>query len=858
MTIAAIYARVSSARQKEEQTIASQTAALHAHAAENGLEVPPEWVFEDEGHSGATLIRPALERLRDLAAEVEVPVVLCYAPDRLARRYAYQALLIEEFARVGTQIRFLKGPKAETPEDELMLQFHGMIAEYERAQITERTRRGKLHRARAGAVSVLSGAPFGYRYIRKTEHAEARYKIEEREAAIVREIFRRYVEEHEPIGRLAHWLREQGIRTPRGKTFWTRGAIGRMLRNPAYCGRAAFGKRQQVDEPARVTRVHRDRGIHRGPTTTRRRSPAHWIEIPVPPIVSEEVFAQAARRLEENQRFASRRTKVPTLLQGLMVCERCGYSYIRTVCKSGSHRWYYYRCSGSESFRFEHGRVCDSRSVRQDDLDALVWEHVVALLAQPQLIRGEIVRRLEQRQSTHPVAVERARLERELSRTVRAKARMIEAYQEELITLEELRARIPDLKKKESTLQAQLHGLEAQSHDREAYLTLAENLDGFLARLRDAAQSTSVPDRQRIVHLLVKEVLIGSDRILIRHSIPVGSPADPSGRGYRLRRRGLVREPRIAEPLVGPGPGQPGHQRRQHPAQRPRRGGQAGQARLGALHGLGRPRAIPSVRCVRRAFPRVAYLGPRLPASLRSERSFRRSHARIDGVGDGVELRGQARCLVALHAASTAGEEITKLNPKERWKFKPLAPRRHSPAGEASHRGESGEGRWPKARRNVDEALEEPVCAALDQREVPHAVIGAAALAIHGVPRATSDLDRLAIGAPCLAPATWEGLRPGDTRWRFAPATRTILSRGSFASRAERRRRSTWSSGADPAIPELLEHAVAGELRGSDRRPGGHGVSSAERRITPPPLPLALPLPPPSRCTGAGSPRRGP
>ena len=66
--------------------------------------------------------------------------MLCYSPDRLARRYAYQALLIDEFARAGTEVRFLKGPRAETPEDELLIQFQGMIAEYERAQIAERTR----------------------------------------------------------------------------------------------------------------------------------------------------------------------------------------------------------------------------------------------------------------------------------------------------------------------------------------------------------------------------------------------------------------------------------------------------------------------------------------------------------------------------------------------------------------------------------------------------------------------------------------------------------------------------------------------------------------------------------------------
>jgi site-specific DNA recombinase len=159
MTTAAIYARVSSTRQREEQTIGSQTVALKAHAEQQGLEVPAEWVFLDDGYSGASLERPGLERLRDLAVQVGVPVVLCYSPDRLARNYAYQVLLLEEFARTGTEVRFLKAARGDTPEDQLVVQFQGMIAEYERAQIAERTRRGKAHWARAGSVNVLGGAP---------------------------------------------------------------------------------------------------------------------------------------------------------------------------------------------------------------------------------------------------------------------------------------------------------------------------------------------------------------------------------------------------------------------------------------------------------------------------------------------------------------------------------------------------------------------------------------------------------------------------------------------------------------------------------------------------------------------------
>src|SRR5438270_2850778 len=177
MRAAAIYARVSSEQQKEENTIASQTAALIDFAREQGYSVPDDWVIEDAGFSGASLLQPGLERLRDLAAEGHIQAVLIHSPDRLSRKYAYQVLLIEEFARHGAETIFLKAPHSGTPEDQLMLQFQGMIAEYERAQILERSRRGKRHRAKAGEVSVLGGAPHGYRYIRETSEAPARYQI---------------------------------------------------------------------------------------------------------------------------------------------------------------------------------------------------------------------------------------------------------------------------------------------------------------------------------------------------------------------------------------------------------------------------------------------------------------------------------------------------------------------------------------------------------------------------------------------------------------------------------------------------------------------------------------------------------
>jgi len=163
----ALYARVSSEQQATAQTIASQVAELRTRITADGLLIADEDIFLDEGYSGATLVRPALERLRDRAAGGGLERLYVHSPDRLARRYAYQVLLLDEWQRIGVEIVFLNYALGQTPEDALLVQVQGMIAEYERAKILERSRRGKRHAAQAGAVSVLSGAPYGYRYVGK-------------------------------------------------------------------------------------------------------------------------------------------------------------------------------------------------------------------------------------------------------------------------------------------------------------------------------------------------------------------------------------------------------------------------------------------------------------------------------------------------------------------------------------------------------------------------------------------------------------------------------------------------------------------------------------------------------------------
>jgi site-specific DNA recombinase len=531
MPIAAIYARVSSDKQREASTIASQTAALIGFARSRGYQVPTDWVFEDEGYSGASLVRPGLERVRDLAAEGQIEAVLVYAPDRLSRKYAYQILLIEELARHGVDTVFMQAPQAATAEDQLLVQFQGMIAEYERAQILERSRRGKRHRARQGQVNVLSGAPYGYRYVRKSDDAAARYEINYAEADIVRTVYDHYVgAAMMSIGAITRLLNERAVPTRKQISRWERTTVWAILRNPAYKGTACFGKTETAPRQ-RVTRSLRLRGgVGARDSAHRERPRSEWIEIAVPAIIDEDTFARAQELLTQNKQLAPRRTIAPSIVQGLVSCSKCGYALSRTSTRSSARNIHYYRCLGSDAWRHLGGPVCDNRPVRQDLLDHVVWNEVVRLLEDPDLIQRELDRRLAAARTSDPTRQREKSLQRELRRTRSAIDRLLTAYQEELLSLDELRQRMPELRQREHALQTELNSILDQISDRAIYLRLAETLSDFLSRLRTSADTLDIQERQRIVRLVIKDILVGDETIVIRHSIPLSS-VTPSGDG---------------------------------------------------------------------------------------------------------------------------------------------------------------------------------------------------------------------------------------------------------------------------------------------------------------------------------------
>jgi site-specific DNA recombinase len=528
--VAAIYARVSSDRQKENHTIASQLAALTEYAEAHGYRVPAEWRFQDEGYSGATLLRPGLEAVRDLAAAGHLETVLVYSPDRLSRKYAYQVLLAEELSRCGVELVFLQAPSGTTPEDQLLVQFQGMIAEYERAQIAERSRRGKRHRAREGSINVLSGAPYGYRYVRKSDTAAAYYEVIDSEAAVVRRVYQAYTQQGLSINAIARLLNEEQIPTRTGTARWERSTVWGMLRNPAYRGRACYGK-TELRPRQRITRPLRKRqGLASCNSANHERPRQDWVEIAVPALLSEETFAMAQEQLEQNRRHSPRRTIEPTLLQGMLVCARCGYALYRTSTQTSARKLYYYRCLGSDAYRHLQGAVCDNPPVRQDYLDAVVWKELLRLLEDPGVIQEELNRRLEAARKADPLKQREELLRREYARLEKSMDRLLNAYQEGLISLEQLRSRMPELRKQQQAVQAELQSLAAATSDQAHCLRLVETLTDFCTQLRLRADTLEVTERQKIVRLLVKEILVGRDTLTIRHSIRIPRVGpDPSG-----------------------------------------------------------------------------------------------------------------------------------------------------------------------------------------------------------------------------------------------------------------------------------------------------------------------------------------
>jgi site-specific DNA recombinase len=541
---AAIYARVSSKQQAEANTIASQIEALKARVLADGLRLETELCFIDEGYSGGTLLRPALERLRDQAAAGTFDRVYVHSPDRLSRSYPYQVLLVEELQRHGVEIAFLNHDIGRSPEENLLLQVQGMMAEYERAKILERSRRGKRHAAKAGVVNVLGGAPYGYRYIGKYEGGgHARYEVVEAQAEVVRQIFAWVALERCSIGQVCRQLQEREILSPRGKNYWDRTTVWGILKNSAYVGQARFGKTRVGPQRPRL------RGQRGKPAQPRKDASVYdtpvedQIVIPVPAIVEQAVFTAVAEQLAENRvRLRERQCGSRYLLQGLLVCKTCGYSYygkpISVSSRKGKPREYaYYRCVGTDAYRFGGQRVCDNRQCRTDLIDQAVWKDVCSLLSDPDRVRREYESR------SRGIRKKAGRPAEQLTRLIgsvrRGITRLIDSYQEGFLEREEFEPRIRAAKERLAKLELETKAAADRETEAQDVRTAIDRLESFGSRIRDGLQEADWTTRREIMRSLIRKVEVGKEAIRIEYKVgplpfdgaPCGGDSQDCGRG---------------------------------------------------------------------------------------------------------------------------------------------------------------------------------------------------------------------------------------------------------------------------------------------------------------------------------------
>lgn len=528
---AGLYARVSSEQQAKDQTIDSQVAALRQRMDADGLICEAALGFLDDGYSGSTLVRPALERLRDLAAAGGLDRLYVHSPDRLSRKHAYQVLLIDELERCGVEVVFLDRPRDSSPEGALFLQVQGIVAEYERAMILERSRRGRLHAARRGSLNVLTAAPYGYRYVDKHEGGgEAQYQVVLEQARVVRRIFEWVGRERRSLSEVAHLLTREGIPTARGLSRWDRSSVWHILNNPAYKGTAAYGRTQAGPRRSRLRPRWGQAAPPRRVSSTYPRSREEWIYLPVPALVEGELFDAVAEQLAENrQRQRERRPGTKFLLQGLTVCGRCGHAY----CGNGSqqhHRrgpqrereYHYvyrrYRCLGREPYRSGGQRLCENPPVPADPLEEAVWAEVCSLLSEPQRLEEEYERRLQGEGRNQRTAMEHA-LELAAARMKRGLARLIDAYGAGLLEREEFEPRVRQLKARLAKLEEETQQIRETQEQERHYRAAMTCFREFAEQVKGRLDQADWPTRREIIRALVKRVEIDHQDVRVVYRV---------------------------------------------------------------------------------------------------------------------------------------------------------------------------------------------------------------------------------------------------------------------------------------------------------------------------------------------------
>lgn len=539
----ALYARVSTQRQAQMQTIEQQLNRLQHHVHTSGWSVPVENIFRDDGYSGTILSRPGLDHLRALAAASGLDRIFITAPDRLARNYVHQVLLVEELQRFGCLVEFLDRPMSQDPHDQLLLQIRGAVAEYERSLIVERMRKGRQRKLQAGLLLPWTKAPYGYRLGVEFPRDPAGVRVEEPEAAVVRDLFAWYGQESATLLSLSRRLRELGIVSPSGKKHWSTATLRLILTNPAYTGHVFAGRVRSVPTQQRRSPLQ----VSGHEWRTEKPVPkSEWIAVAtIPALVSQETFDLAQGKLAQNrQRSRRHNTAHEYLLRSLVSCGVCRLACRGRQVPSG-HR-YYLCCGKTQVFAQGRREKCPARYIPVSQLDDLVWKDLCEILSHPQYVTDALHQAHSGQWVPHEMRARRESIRRGRTSLATQIERLTQAYLNAVIPLEEYQRRRLEVEERDLALLRQEQELEREV-DRQAELAqLTTSVVQFCQRVQEGLEQATFEQKRALVELLIDRVIVTNGEVEIRYVVPT-SPKGERIPFCHLHKDYLSGVPRIRE-----------------------------------------------------------------------------------------------------------------------------------------------------------------------------------------------------------------------------------------------------------------------------------------------------------------------
>jgi site-specific DNA recombinase len=508
----AIYARVSTDTQAKEGTIDSQIEALKDYAKAHDLKI----VFEclDDGYSGTTLDRPGLDQLRDLAQAGSIEGVLILAPDRLSRKQANQIILMEEFKKRNIKVIFTNQNFEDSPEGNFMLQIQGALSELDRSKIIDRMRRGTIHSVKNGQV-IGNVSPYGYKFIPKSKTSVSHWEVNPEEAKTVQYIFDLYINEKLKGTQIAARLNDELVPC-RTKKWWS-SQIYLILKNETYTGTAYMFKHRSI-EPKKHPRVNSYRRHKNSAKILRPRE--DWIGIPVTPIIDQETWDKAQALLKQNAYQARRNNnKHEYLFRGLVVCGLCGSMASGYV----SNKSTYYSCGAKRNKNINSKPHDDIIQVKHKGFDEKVWTGLTELLSDPENLKAQLEKCIQAKKAIFPISQDTSEADKELMQLDAQEKRILDAYREAVISLEELKAQKEKISNRRKVLEGKKKAILSHTESLGQPKITMDMLGDVSARFQRVMPKANFETREKLVNLLINSVTLMTSKAIVKGNIPITS-----------------------------------------------------------------------------------------------------------------------------------------------------------------------------------------------------------------------------------------------------------------------------------------------------------------------------------------------